>query len=393
MKDLKMTEIIVNEEIKKLTAELGYTRTSPDIVQPATAYFDLLGDGLRRRLFVVQNSMNGSGSQDFVLRPEFTICIARDYIQNLKDNTVKPAKLAYSGLVFRADDEYQCKELTQSGIEIFAADDKFKADIEVIEYSLKVIDGLKIKDVQLQMGDYGLFFALLQNLDISDIWRSKLKRLFLSHDNADDLLKQLTKPQQQPVSNERAAFLKTIEGLEVNAAQMLVENVLSFSGIDLIGGRSAGEIAQRFLEQAALSATPELPRDILKILTEFFAIQGTSTGCLSTLEALNQKHSLNLNAEIDDLAKRFKAIEALNIGSYNQDNIVFNALLGRGFEYYTGMLFELVDVKGRINKPLIGGGRYDTLAKQLGAQNHINAVGASLWDAHLALLLNDGGSV
>ncbi|MBL1241547.1 MAG: hypothetical protein COB13_006830, partial [OCS116 cluster bacterium] len=99
-----MTKNTVNEKISKLSADLGYVKADPDIVQPATAYFDLLGDGLRRRLYVVQNAMNASASQDFVLRPEFTICIAKDYIQSLAGGTVKVAKLAYSGPVFRSDD-------------------------------------------------------------------------------------------------------------------------------------------------------------------------------------------------------------------------------------------------------------------------------------------------
>lgn len=379
-----MTEKTVNQKINKLSQALGYTPTAPAIVQPATAYFDLLGDALRRRLYVVQSSMNASAGQDFVLRPEFTICIAQDYIQ---DNNANGAKLSYSGPVFRADDAQNCTELTQSGIEIFAADDAFNADIEVIEYALKVMDGLSIQDVQLQMGDSDLISTLLQNLDISDIWRNKLKRLLISQDNLEDLLAALNKQQVAPINQERVAFLSAIEGLETEAAQMLVENVLSFSGIDLIGGRSAGEIAERFLEQAALSATPELPKNIIQILSEFFAIQGDAKTSIKQLEALNNKHCLNLADKITTLAKRFAAIEALNIKGFTQDSIHFNNLHGRGFEYYTGMVFEITDTKNRTDKPLIGGGRYDGLATQLGADQPINAVGASMWDAHLALLI------
>lgn len=383
-----MTKNTVYEKISKLSLDLGYVKTNPDIVQPAAAYFDLLGDGLRRRLYVVQNAMNASANQDFVLRPEFTICIAKDYIQNLGGGEVKAAKLAYSGPVFRSDDAHNCTELTQSGIEIFAAKDSFKADIETLEYALRSIDKLGIDNVQLQMGDYDLFFSLLNGLDISDTWRKKLKRLFLSHDNLDDLLAALDKPQVTPDNNERAAFLNAIEGLEVNAAQMLVENILSFSGIDLIGGRSAGEIAERFLEQAALSATPELPQDVVQTLKAFFAITGKADDCVKNLTALNQKHKLNLDDQIAALSARFDAIEALNIKGFAKRDIIFNGLLGRGFEYYTGMLFEIIDLGDRSDKPLIGGGRYDTLAKQLGAAQHINAVGASMWDAHLTELLD-----
>lgn len=382
-----MTEQTVNQKIKNLSSQLGYTPTAPAIVQPATAYFDLLGDALRRRLYVVQSSMNASAGQDYVLRPEFTICIAQDFIQSLECNNPIYSRLSYSGSVFRSNDQHECTELTQSGIEIFAADDRLKADIEVVEYALKVMDDLSITDMQLQMGDSELISTLLQNLDISEIWRNKLKRMFITQNNLDDLLTQLNKPQIAPINQERVAFLNAIEGLETEAAQMLVENVLSFSGIDLIGGRSAGEIAERFLEQAALSATPELPQSVIKIISEFFAIQGSAKNSITQLKALNKKYALKLDDNIANLAKRFSAIEALNISGYTQDSIYFNNLHGRGFEYYTGMVFEIVDTKNRTDKPLIGGGRYDVLATQLGAKTPINAVGASMWDAHLALLI------
>ncbi|NRA88511.1 MAG: ATP phosphoribosyltransferase regulatory subunit [Rhizobiales bacterium] len=381
-----MTKNSLNNKITKLANALDYKQVLPNIVQPATAYFDMLGDDLRRRLFIVQDSMHNNGNQDFVLRPEFTICIAKDYLQNNTNN--QPAKLCYSGPVFRSDPvTHVCNEFVQTGIEIFAAKDSFKADIETIEYALKALDILNIKQVELKMGDYDLFFSLIQNLNISDIWRKKLRRLFLSHNNLESLLKKLNRPQTVPVNHERAAFLNAIEGLEVSSAQMLVENVLSFSGIDLIGGRSAGEIAERFLEQAALSATPTLPDDILVILKEYFSISGQAINSIEKLNAFNKKHSLKLEDKIIELQNRFNAIEALNIGNFTKDNIQFNTLLGRGFEYYTGMVFEIVDAKKRVSSPLIAGGRYDALAKQLGATQNVNAVGASLWDARIAEIL------
>ncbi|MCJ8323704.1 MAG: ATP phosphoribosyltransferase regulatory subunit [Rhizobiales bacterium] len=386
-------ETNINEKINKLAAELGFIQARPNIVQPATAYFDLLGDGLRRQLISAQNALGNGGTQSYVLRPEFTICIAQDYIHSLKNGQTKPARFCYSGPVFRLNGQHEYSEQVQTGIEIFAAKDSFQADIETIEYSLKALNNLGLKQVDMQMGDYGMFFALLKNLDISDTWRNKLKRLFLAHDKLENLLNQFSNIKLAPANAERAAFLKTMENLDGDAAQMLVENVLSISNIDLIGGRTAGEIAERFLAQAALAATPDLPDDVLQIIKQYLAISGHGKLAISQLEAFDQKYKVNLQPDIAALAKRFAAIDELKINGFSQDNITFRTLFGRGFEYYTGMVFEITEASKADAKPLIGGGRYDILAKQLGAKQPINAVGASLWNARIANLLQGDANV
>ena len=42
-------------------------------------------------------------------------------------------------------------------------------------------------------------------------------------------------------------------------------------------------------------------------------------------------------------------------------NVVFNKSLARGFDYYTGTVFEIFDISGENNRSLLGGGRYDNL--------------------------------
>ena len=42
-------------------------------------------------------------------------------------------------------------------------------------------------------------------------------------------------------------------------------------------------------------------------------------------------------------------------------NVIFNKSLARGFDYYTGTVFEIFDISGENNRALLGGGRYDNL--------------------------------
>ena len=61
----------------------------------------------------------------------------------------------------------------------------------------------------------------------------------------------------------------------------------------------------------------------------------------------------------------------------------FSTAFGRGFDYYTGFVFELHEASGA-NGPLIAGGRYDGLLTRLGAKTPIPAVGFSVWVERLA---------
>lgn len=49
-------------------------------------------------------------------------------------------------------------------------------------------------------------------------------------------------------------------------------------------------------------------------------------------------------------------------------NVVFNKSLARGFDYYTGTIFEIRDVSGENNRSLLGGGRYDNLTSMFGGE-------------------------
>ena len=47
-------------------------------------------------------------------------------------------------------------------------------------------------------------------------------------------------------------------------------------------------------------------------------------------------------------------------------NVVFNKSLARGFDYYTGTVFEFKDTSKENNRSLLGGGRYDNLTEMFG---------------------------
>ena len=65
------------------------------------------------------------------------------------------------------------------------------------------------------------------------------------------------------------------------------------------------------------------------------------------------------------------------------ENAVFDATITRGFDYYTGMVFEVYDRNPANPRALFGGGRYDRLVALFGG-DPIPAVGFALGDVTLA---------
>src|SRR4029077_2682440 len=145
-------------------------------------------------------------------------------------------------------------------------------------------------------------------------------------------------------------------------ARALVTDLITIAGITAIGGRSIGEIADRFLEQAALGAQTSLPKETRALIERFLAIAGDPDEAAAELRAFASDARLKLDAALDLFESRtgFLAARGVDVG-----RIHFSTAFGRGLDYYTGLVFELHDAASRDNGQLVAGGRYDGLLTRL----------------------------
>ena len=60
-------------------------------------------------------------------------------------------------------------------------------------------------------------------------------------------------------------------------------------------------------------------------------------------------------------------------------NVKIDRTLARGFNYYTGTIFEIFDVSGENNRAMLGGGRYDNLTSMFGGEP-ITGIGFGMGD-------------
>lgn len=73
--------------------------------------------------------------------------------------------------------------------------------------------------------------------------------------------------------------------------------------------------------------------------------------------------------EVEEVTALFKELERVGIS-----NMIFDITLMRGFDYYTGTVFEFFDTHPENRRAMFGGGRYDGLVGLFGAEP-ISAVG------------------
>ncbi|MBN8937072.1 MAG: ATP phosphoribosyltransferase regulatory subunit [Rhizobiales bacterium] len=351
----------------------GYRRLMPPILQPAEPFLDLSGEDIRKRIYLTADA----DGRELCLRPDLTIPVSRDYLASPEAGT--PQGFCYWGPVYR-DRGALPAEMMQAGIESFGRPDIAAADAEMLALGLDAVVHYGIASPEIRIGDVGLFTALIAALDLAPAWKRRLVKNFnrktsLAHDL--DVLT-LGGTAKHP---EYQGVLAALAGSDPKAARALVTDLLSIAGISTVGGRTVGEIAERFLEQSALGAATTLPRETRTLIEKFLAVSGDPDEAAAELRALAASAGLKLDPALDLFESRtgFLAARGLDIG-----RIRFSTAFGRGLDYYTGFVFELHDPAAPPNGPLVAGGRYDELLTRLGAKTPIAAVGFAVWIERVA---------
>ena len=346
----------------------GYRRIAPPILQPAEPFLDLSGEDIRKRMYLTADA----DGRELCLRPDLTIPVSVSYLASQAAGSAQG--FCYLGPVYR-DRGVMPAEIVQAGIESFGRPDKAAADAEMLALGLDATAHYGIARPEIRMGDVGLFSALVAALDLAPAWKRRLVKDFnrkssLAHDL--DVLT-LHAAQNKP---EYQGVLAALESSDPKAAHALVADLLSIAGINTVGGRTVGEIADRFLEQAALGAATTLPGATRMLIEKFLSIAGDPDEAAAELRALAGSAGLRIEPALDLFESRtgFLAARGIDVG-----NIRFSTAYGRGLDYYTGFVFELHDTSSAANGPLVAGGRYDELLSRLGAKTPIPAVGFAVW--------------
>jgi ATP phosphoribosyltransferase regulatory subunit len=344
-------------------AAAGFTRREPALLQPAGLFLDRLGEDFRGRLYLTGEG----GGADLCLRPEYTIPISLDYLASPMAG--QPADIAYGGPIFRAGSG----ESLQTGLESFGRDDRAAADAEILGVALDAAKAAGAPRFALRLGDASLVKAFLDRLDLAPAWRRRIDTGLAR----GAPLARVLEPSARQNGGSGAGVLAALEKVDATGARKLVEDLLSIAGISTVGGRSAGEIAERFLEQAALEDGAGVGADKRKLIEAFFAIEAAPDAASAALRGLGQEAGVELGAALDEFDTRsgFMAARGLAL-----EDMTFSTRFPHAIDYYSGFMFEARPVSRRAEQgAALSGGRYDALLKTLGAVGEIPAVGAAIF--------------
>ncbi|MEF2073363.1 ATP phosphoribosyltransferase regulatory subunit [Consotaella aegiceratis] len=355
-----------DDALRGLFTARGAALVTMPILQPADPYLDTAGESLRRRIFLTR----GEGGENLCLRPDFTIPVC---FAHIAQGHTLPRRYFYRGLVFRQQ-RHGAEEFLQAGIEDLGETNLATADARAMADALAALDVCGIKgDLDVILGDQGLFEAFLAALGLPDGWQRRLIRTFGEDGLLAKAMESLAREKDDPLAGLDPALHALAQRGDAGALTMEIRTRMEAAGLPARAGRTPGEIAARLIEKVSVAET-RLDPDSLAALRAFLAIDCPLDQAGDRLRTLAAARGLDLGHALVFFEARNLALRAANV---DLAAIRYRAAFGRPLDYYTGLVFEARAAGS--TEALVGGGRYDRLLDYLGAREAIPAVGFSMW--------------
>jgi ATP phosphoribosyltransferase regulatory subunit len=339
----------------RLVESRNVTRAQPPLLLPAGPYFDLAGEEFGRNLLLTTTS-NGV---EYCLRPDFTLPIAQDYLEEGMLGTT--AAFTYLGPIFRQERSTPV-EFEQAGLELLGHADPDQALDQVLTFARWALAIYDITAPNVRLGGVGLFEAFLEAANVPPAWRSRIRHRFGHPEALQRLMERLAKPEERssaPTPDSRDTVIE------------IVTDAMLSGGLSLIGSRTPEEIADRYLEKQALDAAP-VPSETVALLQNYLAIADTADLAFDRIAALCLDAGFDFDEPLFKVRNHAAQLQALS----PEAGIVFDASFSPRLDYYTGIVFEMTGSDGAI---LASGGEYDRMLGRLGSPEPVNASGCSLW--------------
>jgi ATP phosphoribosyltransferase regulatory subunit len=346
------------EPLRRLFTGAGYEFIEPPIVHPANVFVELAGEDLRRRLYLT----SGVDGTELALRPDYTIPVCLHHLAT--GEAKRKAGYAYLGPVFRHR-QNEPGEFLQAGIESLGRLDRVAADADALKLALDATSVLGVSKAAVRIGDSAIFGAVLDALDLSAPWQRRLARNFGNRERLTQLIAR---------ANGGASGDLTAAGRHDRAAvRRRAAEALEATGLATIEGRTADEIADRYVEKAVIAAgIGDRPA---AVLSRYLAIAAAPAAALSAMRRLAREEKLTIDKALDRFAGRSDALDGRGV---DLTALTFAADFGRRLDYYTGFVFEIHDGRRRGDGQIVGGGRYDRMMALI-SDATVPAVGFSIW--------------
>ena len=323
------------------------------------------GEDIRGRLYLTSDA---SGAE-LCLRPDYTVPVCLAYLAS--PDAGRPAQYAYLGPVFRAR-AGQSGEMTQTGLESYGRTDTEAADAEILALALEAAERAGAGPLKVRLGDARLFDSALAALGLPEVWLRRVRRGLARGRALEAILDGNGHGRNRPVGRARRAGERRPRGRQ-GARRGSAGDRRHRGGRRAQRRRDRRPLPRTGRRSVASRASAPSSR---RRCGAFLAISGDPDAASRRLRQLADEARLDLGGALDSFDQRtgFLAARGMQI-----EDFVFSAAFVRDLDYYTGFVFEAVDAARPGARPAIGGGRYDGLARRLGAANDVPAVGAAIW--------------
>lgn len=329
---------------------IGGDWVDPPMLMPASLPLELSGEAVRSRLLT---SADAPG-EELALRPDLTLAVVQHH---LDQGAPGPASYRYFGKAFRQPvSSEEPLEFYQTGFECLGHEDRIDQDVIALSALCHAVADAGVDGVQLYLGDISLFAAVVDALKLSPFWSDQLIRAFRRKEGIRTLLTNGTAP-------PRSALASTLAEVPQERASALLEEVLAFSGGQVIGGRTKEDILARLKRQAEAGREGPLDPRAKRVLSDLIQIEGTPEQLLKQLRTLAQANDLDLQDRLARSDAFFTMLTEQDVPFWKQAHV--SVQFGRRFDYYDGLVFELAHTGLGTKRPLAAGGRYDGLLSRL----------------------------
>jgi histidyl-tRNA synthetase len=357
----------VENVVRETFETYGYAQVQTPLFESFALLSAQSGEEIRHKMF----TFVGSDRVDYALRPELTAPVCRLIANGELKHLPYPYKLYYIGQCARqepiTDGAEVRREFRQAGVELIGPASAH-ADAEIITLPIRVLEKLNVSHTKLRIGNTSVFREIFKQgaLDPKDqaemIW------------DIDHL-----------VSLRNESELWDLETLR-DALNMLRR----LQGSDYQG---AYKIDITALQELTESTAPALVEKLPIIAEEtykarwhryFNVSEEIAQCCIDVSKVCGDKNTVMTAWEtrLGDTAQAARQ-ELLALcdclENYGITDFEINLGITRGFDFYTGTVFQIELSEKRL--PLCGGGRYDNLIASFGGLSIPGAGFAFQFDA------------
>ena len=369
--DFLPDEMVQRNFVENIVRETFETYGYAQVQTPLFESFALLsaqsGEEIRHKMF----TFVGSDRVDYALRPELTAPVCRLIANGELKHLPYPYKLYYIGQCVRQEPITEGtevkREFRQAGVELVGPASA-QADAEIITIPIRVLEKLNVSHTKLRIGNTGVFREIFKQGDLDP--KDQAEMIW----DIDHLVSLRNESELWDLETLRDALnmLRRLQGPDYQGNHKIETDL-----IQELTGNTASAFAEKL---------PTIAEETYKARWHryFNVAEEIAQCCIDVSRICGDKDTVMTAWEtrLGDTAQAARQellVLCTCLENYSITDFEINLGITRGFDFYTGTVFQIELPEKRL--PLCGGGRYDNLIASFGGPSIPGAGFAFQFDA------------